>query len=102
MPARREEPETSFDSCYVAKRLATSQSSIGGPIMRLNSLWAALAVVFLTAPLSGAEEQKVFRLGIIGLDTSHVVAFTQVINNPAKNYGCKVVAGYPGGSLGIN
>jgi predicted dehydrogenase len=35
---------------------------------------------------------------MIGLDTSHVVAFTKVINDPAKNYGCKVVVGYPGGS----
>ena len=70
--------------------------------MRLNSLWAALAVALLTAPLSGATEQKVFRIGIIGLDTSHVTAFTQAINNPAKNYGCKVVAGYPGGSPDID
>ena len=70
--------------------------------MRLNSLWAALAVALLTAPLSGAAEQKVFRIGIIGLDTSHVTAFTQAINNPAKNYGCKVVAGYPGGSPDID
>jgi predicted dehydrogenase len=35
---------------------------------------------------------------MIGLDTSHVVAFTRQINDPAKEYGCKVVAGYPGGS----
>ena len=70
--------------------------------MRLNSLWAALAVAFLTAPLSRTAEQKVFRIGIIGLDTSHVTAFTQAINNPAKNYDCKVVAGYPGGSPDID
>jgi predicted dehydrogenase len=35
---------------------------------------------------------------MIGLDTSHVVAFTRAINNPDKHSGCKVVAGYPGGS----
>jgi len=45
-----------------------------------------------------AQKERVFRIGIIGLDTSHVIAFTKVINKPEKNYGCKVVAGYPGGS----
>jgi predicted dehydrogenase len=35
---------------------------------------------------------------MIGLDTSHVIAFTKLLNDPAKGYGCKVVAGYPGGS----
>ena len=51
-------------------------------------------------PLRGNQE-KVFRIGMIGLDTSHVIAFTKLINNPEKNYGCKVVAGYPGGSQDI-
>jgi predicted dehydrogenase len=41
------------------------------------------------------------RAGIIGLDTSHVVAFTKVLNNPAASgdlAGVRVVAAYPGGS----
>ena len=46
-------------------------------------------------------EDKVIRLGIIGLDTSHVVAFTEFINDPALGSGCKVVAAYPGGSKDI-
>ncbi|MBM4026381.1 MAG: gfo/Idh/MocA family oxidoreductase [Planctomycetes bacterium] len=50
---------------------------------------------------AGAGEKPVFRVGLIGLDTSHVIAFTQLMNDPAKNYGCKVVAGYPGGSPDI-
>ena len=49
----------------------------------------------------GGGDDAVFRVGIIGLDTSHVEAFTQLMNDPAKNYGCKVVAGYPGGSPDI-
>jgi predicted dehydrogenase len=49
----------------------------------------------------GAGEKDVFRIGIIGLDTSHVEAFTGLLHDPAKNYGCKVVAGYPGGSPDI-
>ncbi len=41
------------------------------------------------------------RIGIIGCDTSHVPAFTEVLNNPAdKNHvpGGKVVAAFKGGS----
>jgi predicted dehydrogenase len=44
------------------------------------------------------------RLGIIGLDTSHVTAFTELLNNPAaKDYvpGAKVVAAFKGGSPDI-
>jgi predicted dehydrogenase len=45
-----------------------------------------------------AQDTKVIRLGIIGLDTSHVVAFTRYLNDPKNNSGCRVIAGYPGGS----
>ncbi|MBN2272536.1 MAG: Gfo/Idh/MocA family oxidoreductase [Sedimentisphaerales bacterium] len=48
------------------------------------------------------SEQKVFRLGMIGLDTSHVTAFTNAINKKTAEHGCKVVAGYPGGSPDID
>jgi len=44
------------------------------------------------------------RIGIIGCDTSHVTAFTEVLNNPqAKGHipGGKVVAAYKGGSADI-
>jgi len=44
------------------------------------------------------------RIGIIGCDTSHVPAFTEVLNNPqAKDHvpGGKVVAAYRGGSADI-
>jgi predicted dehydrogenase len=58
----------------------------------------SLLIVLLGAVFGFAAESKVFRIGMIGLDTSHVVAFTKVINNPAKNYGCKVIVGYSGGS----
>jgi predicted dehydrogenase len=64
-----------------------------------RKLLFTLSLVVLIAFLSAAQaEEKVFRIGMIGLDTSHVVAFTKVINNPDKNYGCKVVVGYSGGS----
>lgn len=44
------------------------------------------------------------RLGIVGLDTSHVTAFTELLNNPeAKGHvpGARVVAAFKGGSPDI-
>ncbi|MVO98913.1 Gfo/Idh/MocA family protein [Paenibacillus lutrae] len=44
---------------------------------------------------------KVLRIGMIGLDTSHAVEFTKLLNDPANPYhvpGGKVVIAYPGGS----
>lgn len=53
---------------------------------------------------AGAVPQKGKRIGIIGLDTSHSVAFTKTFNNPdaGPEYGgYKVVAAYPKGSNDI-
>jgi predicted dehydrogenase len=66
--------------------------------MKRNFLLIVLPAIFLIPSFNAQAQQQVFRIGMIGLDTSHVTAFTKFINNPAKNYGCKVVAGYPGGS----
>ncbi len=63
------------------------------------AVFLALLFTFL---LQAQAEEKVFRLGIIGLDTSHVTAFTKIINEPDKDYGCRVVAGYPGGSADVH
>jgi len=64
-----------------------------------------LATLILTmvtvSVLKGQSEGKVIRLGVIGLDTSHVTAFTKLINNPKNKTGCRVVAAYPGGSPDI-
>jgi predicted dehydrogenase len=41
------------------------------------------------------------RIGMIGLDTSHVPAFTKLLNDPSSEYhipGGRVVVAYPGGS----
>ena len=69
-------------------------------MLRRNLLVAVMGLV-VVAGAAGAGEKDVFRVGIIGLDTSHVEAFTGLMNDPAKNYGCKVVVGYPGGSPDI-
>jgi predicted dehydrogenase len=60
-----------------------------------------IAVLALLETCSRAEEPKSLRVGIIGLDTSHVVAFTSVLNKPDNEgelAGIKVVAAFPGGS----
>ncbi|OHB67407.1 MAG: dehydrogenase [Planctomycetes bacterium RBG_13_60_9] len=49
----------------------------------------------------GAEEAKPFRIGMIGLDTSHVTAFTKIISEHEKEFGCKMVAAFAGGSPDI-
>ena len=58
------------------------------------------AVLFASSTFvaHAAEEEKVIGLGMIGLDTSHVIAFTNYLNNPKNETGCRVVAGFPGGS----
>jgi predicted dehydrogenase len=65
-------------------------------VILLLSLFAAAAS--WSSNGRAEEERNVIRLGMIGLDTSHVIAFTKYLNDPTKNTGCRVVAGYPGGS----
>jgi len=59
--------------------------------------WFLLAGVAVCVP-SARGEDKVIRLGIIGLDTSHVTAFTNYLNDSKNATGCRVVAAFPGGS----
>ena len=76
--------------------------------MRFRKLLAAfLAGIVLSASVSvgfGTETDKPIRAGIIGLDTSHVEAFTKLLNDPEATGALaevKVVAAYPGGSKDI-
>lgn len=55
-------------------------------------------LALLAGALQAQEEKGIYRLGLIGLDTSHVIAFTGYINEKTHEHGCKIVAGYPGGS----
>ncbi len=55
-------------------------------------------------PAPAPQPPKLLRVGIIGLDTSHVTAFTALLNNPKNEgdlAGFKVVAAFPGGSPDI-
>ncbi len=73
----------------------------------MKRLYCLVLAMFVVAACSvqavGAKQpkEKVFRLGMIGLDTSHVIAFTKEINDPKNKYPCRVVAGFPGGSPDI-
>jgi len=68
-----------------------------------------LVLPLLALTLSvNAQEPKPLRAGIIGLDTSHVTAFTQTLNkgpkkpeDAAKVAGVRIVAAYPQGSRDI-
>src|SRR5262249_43500873 len=65
---------------------------------------ALLLALLVPPPVRADEPTKQLRAGIIGLDTSHVVAFTGLLNGPrAKGVlaHVRVVAAYPGGSPDI-
>jgi hypothetical protein len=62
------------------------------PQMKLSAVFLLLG--FVCAPAQ-------IRLGIIGTDTSHVIAFTKILNDPTSpDYvpGARIVAAYKGGS----
>jgi hypothetical protein len=68
--------------------------------MNLSTRTACLASLLAALSSQAAE----IRLGMIGLDTSHVTAFTEVINNPTNKQhvpGARVVAAFKGGSADI-
>lgn len=67
----------------------------------MNSRWLR-SVLFAWALCS--VQAADFKVGLIGLDTSHVTAFTGILNDPkAKDFvpGARVVAGFKGGSPDI-
>jgi predicted dehydrogenase len=68
----------------------------------LGTLLVGLAAAVARPCTAGDDAPpKPLRAGIIGLDTSHVVAFTKALNDPkAKGdlAGVRVVAAFPGGS----
>jgi predicted dehydrogenase len=69
---------------------------------------AAAILVIATMVLTGAvsraqqqEQERTIRVGLIGLDTSHAVAFTQLLNDPSRPDhvpGARVVAAFKQGS----
>ncbi|PAW84449.1 MAG: dehydrogenase [Pedosphaera sp. Tous-C6FEB] len=69
--------------------------------MLMKSILAAVALLAALAQTLAAAD---LRIGMIGLDTSHVPAFTDILNNPQNKAhvpGAKVVAAFKGGSPDI-
>lgn len=63
-----------------------------------------ISLLILLAISFSIHAQKVMRIGIIGLDTSHSTAFTELINSGSDetfSKGFRVVAAYPYGSKTI-
>jgi hypothetical protein len=76
-----------------------SSAELSNQLKSMKS-FAAFAGALLTGSVIAAE----IRIGIVGCDTSHVIAFTDTWNNPtAKGHvpGARVVAAFPGGSPDI-
>ena len=73
------------------------------PIGSFGQLCLALiALLGVCGSKSWAEDT--IRLGIIGLDTSHAIAFTELLNGESPDaafQGCRIVAAYPQGSRDI-
>lgn len=71
--------------------------------MRTPATVIVLLVASSTCAIVAAQDPspEPLRLGLIGLDTSHVIAFTSILNNPDHKEhvpGARVVAGFKGGS----
>ena len=74
-----------------------------GELIMIRYLLVGFALITLAATGYG-EDSKQVRVGIIGLDTSHVIAFTKLLNDekaPPELSGCRVVVAYPKGSPDI-
>ncbi len=68
----------------------------------MKHLLLSFIILLLTTAIGFADE---IRLGLIGLDTSHVIAFTRILNDSSHSNhvpGVRVVAGYKGGSADVN
>lgn len=70
--------------------------------MKLISFCFAAALLLL--PVNSQAAEKALKVGIIGLDTSHVLHFTKMLNAEKSDEefsGCRIVAAYPKGSPDI-
>jgi len=72
--------------------------------MKTASLPILVAALVMTLSFDSQAAEPSLKVGIIGLDTSHVIAFTKDLNsaNPSPELAnCRVVAAYPKGSPDI-
>ncbi len=74
------------------------------PVLAILAFFGLLGGAFAQPNRLQADDPKVIRVGIIGLDTSHSIAFAETLNAanaPADVAHCRVVAAYPRGSADI-
>ena len=66
-------------------------------------LLTLLVIVVSCSVIYGQESSKPMRVGIIGLDTSHSIAFTELMNlsDGSGQHNCRVVCAFPHGSADI-
>lgn len=94
--------DTSKGQVLMINRFTEVQEQMAG----LTVLAACMAALIPAAgwPAEPSSSSQPIRVGIIGLDTSHAIAFTQLLNQespPEELAGCRVVAAYPKGSPDI-
>ncbi|TWT51129.1 Oxidoreductase family, NAD-binding Rossmann fold [Rubripirellula amarantea] len=66
--------------------------------------WLCVFSIVAISAFASADDSETLRVGVIGLDTSHVPAFTKELNQTPANpelRNCRVVAAYPYGSRTI-
>ncbi len=71
---------------------------------RILSICVVVTLLSIQTQMSLAEDAKELKVGMIGLDTSHSIAFTKVLNDAAaadEVANCKVTIAYPYGSRKI-
>lgn len=91
----------SYDKTAAVWDLTALLAAVPAPTDSSAESTAAEGVASAANP---TPETKTMRIGIIGLDTSHAVAFTKLLNAetpPPALSGCRVVAAYPRGSADI-
>lgn len=72
---------------------------------KISSIVMILAlVVSAGVSLGAAQDSETLKIGLIGLDTSHCIAYTRMLNdpdNPNHVPGARIIAAFPGGSPDI-
>jgi len=72
--------------------------------MKKRTVGLVFLVLLIDAGFAVAQSTQPIRVGLIGLDTSHVIAFTKLLNDPSNPDhvpGARVVAAFKGGSPDI-
>lgn len=88
-------------SCFAAFHVYKTDA---GMSLSGTFIMKQLFALFLSLSFAGFATAKEIRIGLIGLDTSHAVAFTKITNDPKATgplANAKVVAAFKGGSLDV-